>query len=37
MIVPLLVIDIGFFVANVAKFAQGGWVPAVVAIVCSST
>jgi KUP system potassium uptake protein len=32
VIAPLLVIDTGFFVANVAKFAQGGWVPAVVAI-----
>jgi KUP system potassium uptake protein len=31
VIVPLLVIDVGFFIANAAKFAQGGWVPAVVA------
>jgi len=33
VIVPLLVIDLGFFAANVAKFPQGGWVPAVVATV----
>jgi KUP system potassium uptake protein len=33
VIVPLLIIDIGFFLANAAKFAQGGWVPAVVAVV----
>jgi KUP system potassium uptake protein len=32
VIVPLLIIDIGFFVANATKFAQGGWVPAVVAV-----
>ncbi len=32
VVVPLLIIDAGFFAANVAKFAQGGWVPAVVAI-----
>lgn len=31
--VPLLIIDIGFFIANAAKFPQGGWVPAVVAVV----
>ncbi len=37
VIVPLLIIDIGFFVANAAKFAQGGWVPAVVAIGIAST
>lgn len=37
VIVPLLVIDIGFFIANAAKFAQGGWVPAVVAVVIAST
>ncbi|PYE42650.1 KUP system potassium uptake protein [Rhizobium sp. PP-F2F-G20b] len=30
--IPLLVIDTAFFVANVAKFAQGGWVPVVVAL-----
>ncbi|WP_421759499.1 potassium transporter Kup [Devosia sp.] len=36
VIAPLLVIDIGFFVANVAKFAQGGWVPAVVATMLAS-
>ncbi len=33
VIAPLLVIDMAFFVANVAKFPQGGWVPAVVAFV----
>ena len=32
VIVPILIIDIGFFVANATKFAQGGWVPAVVAL-----
>ena len=31
--VPMLIIDFAFFFANVAKFAQGGWVPAVVATV----
>ena len=31
VIVPLATIDAGFFIANVAKFTQGGWVPAVVA------
>ena len=31
VIVPLLIIDMGFFVANATKFVQGGWVPAVVA------
>ena len=36
VIVPLLIIDFGFFIANVAKFAQGGWVPAVVATVLAS-
>lgn len=36
VIVPLLVIDLGFFAANVAKFPQGGWVPAVVATVLAS-
>ncbi|WP_454854687.1 potassium transporter Kup [Rhizobium binxianense] len=29
--VPLLIIDASFFTANAAKFAQGGWVPVVVA------
>ncbi|MFY8032617.1 MAG: KUP/HAK/KT family potassium transporter, partial [Devosia sp.] len=33
--VPMLIIDFAFFFANVAKFAQGGWVPAMVAIVLS--
>jgi KUP system potassium uptake protein len=32
VVVPLFIIDAGFFAANVAKFPQGGWVPAVVAI-----
>jgi KUP system potassium uptake protein len=36
VIVPLLVIDFGFFIANVAKFPQGGWVPAVVASILAS-
>lgn len=31
VIVPLTAIDTAFFVANVAKFGQGGWVPAVTA------
>ncbi|MHB1103265.1 MAG: potassium transporter Kup [Devosia sp.] len=31
VILPLLIIDLGFFIANVTKFVQGGWVPAVVA------
>ena len=29
--IPLLAIDTSFFLANAAKFAQGGWVPVVVA------
>jgi KUP system potassium uptake protein len=33
VMVPFLLIDLGFFVANAAKIFQGGWVPAVVAIV----
>ncbi|MDO8359362.1 MAG: potassium transporter Kup [Devosia sp.] len=33
VIVPLLTIDIAFFLANLAKFGQGGWVPAVSASV----
>ena len=32
VIVPFTLIDVGFFVANSAKFAQGGWVPTVVAL-----
>ncbi|MBB3233378.1 potassium transporter Kup [Phyllobacterium endophyticum] len=32
VIIPLAIIDTGFFVANIAKFAQGGWVPVVVAL-----
>jgi len=30
---PFLLIDLGFFAANVSKLFQGGWVPAVVAAV----
>jgi KUP system potassium uptake protein len=30
---PFLVIDLGFFIANVAKLMQGGWVPVAVALV----
>lgn len=33
VIVPLGLIDLGFFAANLTKFLQGGWVPAVVAVV----
>ena len=33
--VPMLIIDFAFFFANIAKFAQGGWVPAMVAIILS--
>ncbi|MDB5561846.1 MAG: potassium transporter Kup [Hyphomicrobiales bacterium] len=29
--VPFLVMDMGFFIANVSKIEQGGWVPALVA------
>nr|WP_145167038.1 potassium transporter Kup [Rhizobium sp. SJZ105] len=32
ILTPLIIIDVGFFVSNVAKFGQGGWVPVVVAI-----
>lgn len=31
VIAPLFIIDVGFFAANVAKFADGGWVPVAVA------
>lgn len=31
VVVPLFLIDAGFFAANVAKFADGGWVPVAVA------
>jgi KUP system potassium uptake protein len=31
--VPFLIVDVGFFAANIVKLFQGGWVPAVVAIV----
>jgi len=33
VILPFLVIDLSFFAANVAKIAQGGWVPAMAAAV----
>jgi KUP system potassium uptake protein len=33
VMIPFLAVDLGFFVANVTKLAQGGWVPAVVAAV----
>lgn len=32
IMVPLILIDVGFFVSNLAKFTQGGWVPTAVAI-----
>ena len=32
VVIPLAIIDLSFFIANLAKFAQGGWVPAVVAV-----
>ena len=35
VMVPFLTVDIGFFAANVIKLVQGGWVPAVVALVVS--
>ncbi len=31
--IPFLLIDLGFFIANASKIFQGGWVPVVVAIV----
>ncbi len=31
VIIPLLTIDLSFFLANLAKFEQGGWVPALAA------
>ncbi len=31
VIAPLILIDTSFFVANVAKFGEGGWVPVAVA------
>ena len=31
--VPFLIVDIGFFIANANKLFQGGWVPAAVAVV----
>jgi KUP system potassium uptake protein len=34
--VPFLVVDLGFFIANADKLFQGGWVPAAVAIVLAS-
>nr|WP_284340094.1 potassium transporter Kup [Devosia nitrariae] len=32
VVIPLGLIDMGFFIANSVKFTQGGWVPAVVAV-----
>lgn len=34
--VPFLIVDLGFFAANVSKLFQGGWVPAVVAVVLTA-
>jgi len=33
VVVPLFLIDLGFFVANATKFTQGGWVPALVSVI----
>ncbi len=33
VMVPFLIVDLGFFIANASKIFQGGWVPAVVAAV----
>jgi len=33
VIAPFLVIDVTFFISNVFKIAQGGWVPVVVALI----
>jgi KUP system potassium uptake protein len=33
VMIPFFAVDAGFFVANVVKLFQGGWVPAVVAVV----
>jgi len=33
VMVPFLVIDLCFFIANVVKLGQGGWVPALVALI----
>ena len=33
VMVPFLLIDIGFFVANAGKFMQGGWLPTLVGMV----
>jgi len=37
VIVPLFTIDLAFFLANLAKFEQGGWVPALAASVVALT
>src|SRR5207237_1052802 len=29
---PFVLIDVGFFIANMGKFTDGGWVPATVAV-----
>ena len=36
VIVPLATIDLGFLLANFAKFTQGGWVPAVVSSILAA-
>jgi KUP system potassium uptake protein len=33
VMIPFMLVDVGFFTANVVKLFQGGWVPAVVAVV----
>jgi KUP system potassium uptake protein len=33
VVVPLFLIDLGFFIANITKFTQGGWVPALVSLI----
>ena len=36
IMVPFLVLDFGFFIANASKLFQGGWVPAAVALVVAT-
>jgi KUP system potassium uptake protein len=33
VMIPFMIVDVGFFTANVVKLFQGGWVPAAVALV----
>ncbi|AKR56282.1 potassium transport protein Kup [Devosia sp. H5989] len=33
IVTPLFIIDLGFFVSNLTKFTQGGWVPALVSVI----